>query len=229
MKLSKRLIQIDKMVATHYSHIWDCCCDHGYLGAALLDRQAAKDIHFVDIVPKLMQELAAKLEQFHSSGQVRAHTHCQDVAAIPLGQYSGRQLIIIAGVGGDLMIRFITCLLDQHPTISLDFLLCPVHHQYALREALIERDLRLTSEALVEDNQRFYEVLLVSTDRTNASRKVSNVGSDIWVSNSEEKALCAQHYLTKTINHYKRIAKGKNDNIQPIINAYQAVTISRLT
>lgn len=53
------------MVTSEYTHIWDCCCDHGLLGAALLSRQAGSYIHFVDIVPELMSELKNKLQRFH--------------------------------------------------------------------------------------------------------------------------------------------------------------------
>lgn len=57
MKLSKRLQQIDHMVKHGYDHIWDCCCDHGFLGASLLEREAAAHIHFVDIVPELINNV----------------------------------------------------------------------------------------------------------------------------------------------------------------------------
>jgi len=49
------------MVTSQYEHIWDCCCDHGLLGYALLSRLNAMNIpcniHFIDIVPPLMAEL----------------------------------------------------------------------------------------------------------------------------------------------------------------------------
>ena len=54
------------MVKDDYYHIWDCCCDHGFLGASLLSNQKAKNIHFVDIVPELMSDIENKLQQFYS-------------------------------------------------------------------------------------------------------------------------------------------------------------------
>ncbi|HTG55937.1 MAG TPA: SAM-dependent methyltransferase, partial [Niabella sp.] len=56
-----------------YTHIWDCCCDHGLLGAALLSRQAAAHIHFVDIVPELMHELKNKLQRFFPADALTAN------------------------------------------------------------------------------------------------------------------------------------------------------------
>lgn len=74
LKLNKRLKQIEQMVTSDYTHIWDCCCDHGFLGAALLSRQAAMNIHFVDIVPELMDKLEKNCTNF-----IQGH--------IPLGKH----------------------------------------------------------------------------------------------------------------------------------------------
>lgn len=234
LKLGKRLQQIEKMVTVQqYGHIWDCCCDHGLLGCALLNRltettistNIVSNIHFVDIVPELMTELENKLQNFYSNSAIstRWKTHCQDVANLPLEQYEGKHLIIIAGVGGDLMIKLIEAIYQKHKNLNVDFLLCPVHHQFSLRSKLIELDFSLKDEVLVEDKQRFYEILLVSSasvaDNKEAS-KVSPVGDKIWQSNStihsNENSLkqslthaeIADIYLNKTLNHYQRMQKG---------------------
>ena len=149
LKLSKRLQQIEKMVTQQYDHIWDCCCDHGLLGFALLSSQISSTIHFVDIVPELMTEVEKKLERFCLSLPWKAH--CLDVAKLPLTQYQGKHLVIIAGVGGDLMMQFIEAIYQQHKNFNIDFLLCPVHHQFSLRQKLIELDFGLKNEVLLKD------------------------------------------------------------------------------
>ncbi|WP_198595364.1 SAM-dependent methyltransferase, partial [Vibrio lentus] len=50
MKLSNRLQTLHSLVSNDYQHIWDCCCDHGFLGVQLLSDNKAPLIHFVDIV-----------------------------------------------------------------------------------------------------------------------------------------------------------------------------------
>ena len=65
MKISQRLNLIESMVNNRYEHIWDCCCDHGLLGAKLLDNDRASVVHFVDVVPDLMREVSNKLERFY--------------------------------------------------------------------------------------------------------------------------------------------------------------------
>ncbi|WP_428664864.1 tRNA (adenine(22)-N(1))-methyltransferase [Photobacterium swingsii] len=224
MKLSKRLKTIEQMVTPEYDHIWDCCCDHGFLGAALLSRQAANNIHFVDIVPELMDELESKLQRFYTNSTSNWHTHCLSVAALPLAQYKGKHLIIIAGVGGDLMITFIEAIHKMYPEMDIDFLLCPVHHQHSLRQKLNTLDFNLKHEVLVEDNHRFYEVIFVSS-KSNQNNPVSLVGSHIWQADSDTQAKVTKHYLKKTLEHYQRIQHGNSMDVSHIIAAYQSITL----
>jgi len=230
LKLSNRLQEIEQMVTTQYNHIWDCCCDHGLLGCALLARQANENIlnniHFVDIVPEIMAQLDNKLHRFYSN--LAWETHCQDVTKLPLAKYDGNQLIIIAGIGGDLMIKFIESIYKQHKSLNIDFLLCPVHHQYALRQKLIELNFSLKKEVLIEDNQRFYEIILVSTTSDKKS-KINPIGDKIWQTESEKQTGIAEKYLSKTLKHYQRIQQGshqsKTNDVQHIIDAYKAITL----
>lgn len=230
MKLGKRLKHIESMVTTGYDHIWDCCCDHGLLGAALLSTQAAPFIHFVDIVPELMQQLKNKLDRFYAQDPASASNsqwriYCMDVAALPLQKFNGKHLIIIAGVGGDLMSELVKTILQNNPTIDIDFLLCPVHHQFTLRQQLIQLDLNLLNEALIVENQRFYEILLVSSNINNAHSTINPVGEIIWQSNNSEQSKIAADYLHKTLEHYKRMRLNSDSDVQHIIDAYSAVTL----
>ncbi|WP_252730826.1 tRNA (adenine(22)-N(1))-methyltransferase TrmK [Colwellia sp. E2M01] len=274
MKLSKRLQQIEQLVhasfraeINSYQHIWDCCCDHGLLGFSLLSHQVKLNassssksdfishskVHFVDIVPALMDNINDKLHRFYDTlksdnfdhtQNINPYwqTHCIDVAQLPLHDYEGKHLVIIAGVGGDLMIKFIEQLnrkySNKYNQLNLDYLLCPVHHQYPLREKLIELNFSLNDEVLIEDNQRFYEILYVSS----ASQLIKNptrinpVGDKLWLSTSTQQTEIAQKYRQKTLNHYSRIQQGlqhgkqeNNDHdinrIQNIIDAYSGITL----
>lgn len=229
VKLSKRLKKIDDMITSEYTHIWDCCCDHGLLGASLLSRRAGEHIHFVDIVPELMSQLESKLEKFYprSTWNDTWNTHCSDVSKLPLDKYTGKHLIIIAGVGGDLMIEFIDAIYKQHKALNIDFLLCPVHHQFSLRQKLIELDFGLINDVLVEENKRFYEMIYVSSEKE-LNQEVSIVGNNIWKYETEQQAKIVRKYLHKTLSHYQRIQQGNTQNVQHIIDAYNAIKISPL-
>lgn len=189
-----------------------------------------RNIHFVDIVPALMSELENKLYRFYSNSTWK--THCLDVAKLPLTGYKGSHLIIIAGIGGDLMIEFIKAIYQKHHNLNIDFLLCPVHHQFSLREKLIELDFSLKDEVLIEDNQRFYEIILVASTR-DESNKINPVGDRIWQCESKKQTDIADKYLSKTLKHYQRIQQGlqrsthqnTTNDVQHIIAAYNAVTL----
>ena len=142
-------------------------------------------------------------------------------------KYQGSHLVIIAGVGADLMINFINDICQQFPDLKIDFLLCPVNQQYALRKKLIALQCSLKNEALVADNGRYYEVILASTisktcHETNSkvNKPISPIGDDIWQAKSTQQAHVVKQYLAKTLNHYKRIQQGGKENVDDIICAY---------
>ena len=218
------------MVNEHYDHVWDCCCDHGSLGKALLLRQAADLVHFVDIVPHLMSQLTHNLEkEYPTLGIIDRkpswQTHCIDAAQLPLQDFSGKHLIIIAGIGGDLTTDLLIALRAEHPKIEIDFLLCPVYHQAKLRKYLIQSNASLVDEALVKERQQFYEVILVST-QPNTKSPVSPTGSLIWQCNNPEQVQIAKQYLAKIRVHYERAATKRKNEVIPILEAYNAITIT---
>ncbi len=155
MKLSKRLAQIEALITTDYDHIWDTCCDHGHLGTSLIAHQKAPSIHMVDIVPELITPLDDKLTRLFSNPYSPSNsdassppptqweTHCLNISALPLQQYPGKHLIIIAGIGGDLMIECMKSIISKHPALEIDFLVCPVRHLHTLRQQLIELKMTL--------------------------------------------------------------------------------------
>ncbi len=221
MKLGRRLKRLEAMVTSYYDHIWDCCCDHGLLGAALLSRRAASCVHFVDVVPALMQTLETRLQHFFPEQPARWQTHCIDAADLPLQHYSGTQLVIIAGIGGDFTRRMLSAICQANPALDCDFLLCPVHQQYDLRQQLMAMNFGLKSELLLEENRRCYELLLVST-RGDSRHPVSATGQQIWQADNAAQLKTVQRYHHKTLSHYQRMQQG-GAKVQHIMDAYRAV------
>ncbi len=222
LKLGKRLKQLDAMVPPGYDHIWDCCCDHGLLGATLLSRAAAPHIHFVDVVPALVSDLQVRLQQFQPASSATWTAHCIDAHALPLAQYDGRHLIIIAGVGGDLTGQLVEAIQAASSDLTIDFLLCPVRQQFALRNQLIRLNFALKHEALLEENRRYYEILFVSS-KTMLGSQISQVGELIWQAETPEQAEIARGYLTQTLNHYQRALLNAPAHAQHILQAYEMV------
>jgi len=219
LKTGLRLQQIQKMLSKRYDHIWDCCCDHGLLGFNLLNTQMAQHVHFVDIVPELLAEIRHTLEKHWQGPQHAWHVHCIDVAQLPIKDFSiaeqaDSHLIIIAGIGGELLIELLHALLPLCADYHLEFILCPVHHNYKLRQFLIAHDFGLIDERLVFENKRGYEILHVSHDIT---RPLSRVGGKMWDLSDLQHA----RHLQKTLGHYQRIATNPHSDVSDIINHYQ--------
>ena len=240
MKLSNRLQTLHSLVSNDYQHIWDCCCDHGFLGVQLLSDNKAPQIHFVDIVPSLMNGLEDKLTRYFPQDNSDQQTvtsqwqvYCMDVAAIPLQKHTGKHLVIIAGVGGDLTQKLVDDIHRQHPDKDIDFLLCPVHQQFELRSHLKALKLGLIDEVLIEENRRYYEILLISNNQGDAEKsqnvnEISSVGDKIWAPSCEQQLQISQQYKAKTLQHYLRIhqgqeKQGKPSEVKHIIDAYQAI------
>ena len=211
MKKSQRLQKIDEMVTQKYDHIWDCCCDHGLLGMSLLERRVTGVVHFVDVVETLILGLTESLKTYADGLQWQ--THCIDVAQLPLSKNESH-LIIIAGVGGDLLIDLVGSITNKYPELNLEFILCPVHHNYQVREALINLNYSLVNESLVKENKRFYEIIHVVR---HGNQSLSLTGSEMW----DFKRVEDREYLQLILAHYERMGNNPSLNVQPILTAYR--------
>lgn len=220
LKLSHRLEQINQMVTDQYDQIWDCCCDHGFLGVALLQRSAAKKVHFVDVVPSLTESIQAQLECLPAAvlGGCDWQVHCMDVSTLTLPVSEGRQLVIIAGVGGDLTLQLAQAITRNHPNQDLDFMLCPVRQHYQLREGLAELGYGLLNERLLRENKRFYEVIHVSN---RSDRPISPIGDLMW---DLSRPLDCE-YLSRTIAHYERSGRSGAQQAEQILARYRALQL----
>lgn len=223
VKIGRRLQEIEAMISSQYTHIWDCCCDHGLLGFSLLNAQAAQTIHFVDIVPELLNQIRETLYKYWKGDDAGWQVHCIDAGKLPLKQFSSqpktdKHLIIIAGIGGDLLIELLHSLQPLCGSYHIEFILCPVHHNYKVRQFLMANHFALHNETLAFENKRGYEILHVSRQ---ASEPLSAVGSKMWdLSNPSHR-----QYLNKTIAHYQRIAKNPNIDVMTIIKDYQQLLV----
>ncbi|EPJ46254.1 MAG: hypothetical protein OFPII_21940 [Osedax symbiont Rs1] len=227
MKISKRLLAIDEMIKRPYQQIWDCCCDHGLLGMTLLKRGAAQQLHFVDRVPVIMEQLTTKLniEFPYACGADQWQVHCIDVLELPLADSSTEQaqLIVIAGVGGEQTQLIVQHLLARFPAHHLEFLLCPLRHQYKLRAALQFLELRLIDERLVKENKWCYEIIHVGKHlfEPTATALIA-AGSKMW----NNPGQLHSHYLQQCINHYRRALRNcvfdqqKQAELHSILNEY---------
>lgn len=216
-KLSRRLEALVEHCDGEYQHIWDMCCDHGYLGMTLIKKHPSANIHFVDIVPSLTKEVSSNLERFFAQDSARLHVSCQDVVDAPLSEFAGTTLVVIAGIGGELMMSMITALREKHAHRNVDFLLCPVNETYLLRRQLSKLNLNKLEETLVEDGGRYYEVIKVSTQN---GTNLSLFGDDIW---QHEQSL---RYSRQLVTHYEQRMRNDVEKWADCLNGYQEINAS---
>jgi tRNA (adenine22-N1)-methyltransferase len=200
LKIGKRLSQLDAAIKQRYTIIWDCCCDHGFLGMSLLQRNAAKTVYFVDVLKQPMKQLTEKLQQNFPIPDFSWKVFCCDLKSVEIPQQNN-QLFIIAGVGGDKIIEFVKSIFSKTKTLQADFLICSVHGNYRVRELFIELGYKLVDETIIQENKRFYELIYVSK---NSQNEISNTGSIMWDWSNQEH----QEYLDKTISHFEKKAQA---------------------
>lgn len=237
-KLGARLSTIEALISEDYVYIWDCCCDHGLLGINLLTCNAAPNIHFVDVSPELIEQLERKLES-HFTGMLwmkrQWRTYCHDASDIKISKLTGKHLIVIAGVGGDLTRDIVSSLIEDFNgsahDYELDFLLCPIRQHYMLREYLKELGCRSKKEVLVEENKRIYEVMLVTYlsnrtgDRDQSFPLVCETGNEIWHPFDAKQKTIAKRYLDLLVNHYSRATESGSLDAMKRLIAYQSIEI----
>lgn len=215
---SKRLQLMADMVHGDYSHIWDCCCDHGLLGFEIMKRQSSK-VHFVDCEKRLTDALQLRLETYCpelSQWQV----HCEDVCQMALPEES-KQLVIIAGVGGDTCIQMVQSILERHPEHRLDFMLCPVRQLELVRFSLASSAVGLLSDTFVEERGRYYEVLYL---RQNHSRPLGVIAQDLW----QPQNSLQRRYIEKRIDYLSHPSKTEHPERAAALRSYRALLQSDL-
>jgi tRNA (adenine22-N1)-methyltransferase len=218
VKLGRRLRRLDTMLEQHYSIIWDCCCDHGLLGMSLLERKLAEKVVFVDILSPQMALLEQDLQGRFPRDKFNWQVICQDVKDLEVPQVAP-QLFVIAGVGGNKTIQFIESLCAALPNVPFDLLICSVHGNYAVRNALAEHGFGLKREQIVLENNRFYEAIYVSQ---NSTQPIIATGLTMWDRVNPDH----HRYWQKTLAHYRKKAVADPKAFEAIVADYEALLIT---
>ena len=201
------------MLKQRYSIIWDCCCDHGYLGMSLLQKKLADKVMFVDVLVPQLAQLKRKLNQRFPADKFDWEVLCQDLQEISVPK-ADAQLFIIAGIGSDSAIRFIDSLYASIPGGKFDLLVCSVHGSYCVRAALSRHDFRLKDERIILEKNRFYEGIYVSQT---ADTKIMNTGAAMWDWLNPEH----REYAYRLAGHYSKKAKTDSEKFQLISDDYK--------
>jgi len=205
----------------------------------LLFNKIDAQVHFVDIVPELMDKLEQQLQQYFPITPDLPDTwkvHCIDVAKLPIEAHEGRHLVIISGVGGDLTSELLNAIHQSKPCANIDYLLCPANRPQYVRRTLIELGFYCLEEQLVEENKRYYEVLTVSADAERwgstsdsaiSPQPVSLLGDKFWQPRTPEALDIATRYRQQTLAHYQRMQRSGDPQAAKMVEAWERIAIQQ--
>ena len=152
--LSKRLRAIADYVPAQ-AVMADIGTDHGYLPVSLLKEQKIEFAVLCDINKKPLERACAHAREENipkSQYLARLGNGLEACLDLPL------QGITISGMGGSLMVE----ILEAYPekVASLEWLIvAPNFAPWLLRECLSKQGFKVKKETVVEENQKFYEIL----------------------------------------------------------------------
>lgn len=159
-KLSKRLSFILKLAPSSGDAFYDLCCDHGQLGYAVAATCDYKEIFLIDQVKSIIDKISKNSLASDIPKSVAINYRCLDARKLKIDQ-NYKNVISIAGIGGELAIKMVENLLEQLK--ETDTLVISAHNNInKLRAYLIEKNLNLVDEGLIADNKKFYEVIVIN-------------------------------------------------------------------
>lgn len=214
--MGKRLRVLEAAVSGSYDRVWDCCCDHGFLGRALLISGKARYLVLVDHLANLKAPLQALMaDQDPASFDIRI----TDAAGLTLSQ-ARDELVIVAGVGPETILSIVAGLCAGNDCRDTEFLLSPTGDVLNLRRQLRAIGFALMGEGFVSERGRGYPYLKVTLSRQRASETLTDLGH-FW-----NPACPDQHrYLSQLQAHYQRQLNrpAMRDQVGPALAALENV------
>lgn len=150
----KRLNSILSLDVNPPNHIYDLYTDHGKIGLAFSKKFKEAFLTFIDIRSHLINDLENK----YSFNQLYSFK-TQDAN---LTKFKNKSLVLMCGVGGNLIISCLESYLKQENIHTHEFIICATMHTLELRKFLQDNDFIQKDFKVADENGRCYEVLLVS-------------------------------------------------------------------
>lgn len=203
LSLGKRLSALYELVDADNTHFYDLCCDHGQLGFAIHETKNPLNTTLNDRVKPICDKLSRKISTNQYSKINVLNQNASEIK-LDINEY---KFIVVAGVGGPLVINIIKNLMNQITNKDV-FLLSPHTKIHEVRKFLIENSFELIKEHYCYENGKHYEMLKVRHGTKDSN--ISLIGHDIWKESNQYK----QNYLSEMIKYYE--TKLKHNDAQDI-------------
>lgn len=192
--MNKKRISFLASLTKGFNTLVDIGCDHGYTIKEALEKQAVKYAYALEVNEKPLEkakqtlkeaELLEKVSFFLSDG-LKSFNEFFDVA-------------IISGMGGRLISSILEVSKDKFKGKCL--ILEPQSDNYLVRMWLMLNNFNITSEYTLEENNKYYEIIVANPGQSNYSWLDLNYGPILRL---EKSNLFMKHY--KKILNIKRNA-----------------------
>ena len=152
-KLSLRLTEIIRLCGTGRT-VADIGCDHAFVCIKLIEENAFEKAIAMDI---RSGPLAAAGANIRSAG-LEDHIETRLSDGLEELKPGEADTVLIAGMGGDLIMRIIGCGMDRLAGINR-LVLGPQSHVPEVRAFLHENGFRITDESFIRDDGKYYSLL----------------------------------------------------------------------
>lgn len=162
MKVSRRIESLSELIINErYQKVLDTCCDHGLIGLKILKEHHAsfQELILIDIIKPIIEKLdnSTIIADIPNACPIIS-TKVQCVKNI---SFSNQDLVIMAGVGADLILSAISTHLENKMKPKHYLISAHTKHTW-LREKLREMGLHLLKEHLIFEDNIHYDHMLLS-------------------------------------------------------------------
>lgn len=126
----------------------DVACDHGYCAEYMLENGLCESAVISDISDKSLSKAEKLLSRYIKNGR------CQSVCCDGLEKIDNADLVLIAGIGGEEIVRIL-----KNSYIPQSFVFQPMKNAETLRAYLIENGCRISLDDIFTDGKNYYFVI----------------------------------------------------------------------
>ncbi len=169
--LNKKLKAIAKLINKE-DIVLDTCCDHAYLAIYLKKNNLAKEVYASDISAEALKGAIKNIEEAKVDIKTYLADGFKNIANKTINT------VVIAGVGENVVKNILTKIPDNISKIIIS----SNNRHYEIRKRLAQLNFKLTYEEVVEENKKFYPIMVYVKGQDNLSKQSLRYG----ISNNKE-------------------------------------------
>ncbi|MDE7453479.1 MAG: class I SAM-dependent methyltransferase [Clostridia bacterium] len=191
----------------------DVACDHGYCTKFMLDNRLCDKAIVSDISEKSLSKAQILLEDYIRSGV------CSAVCCDGLEKVRGADLVMIAGIGGEEIIKILS-----NAEIPQNFIFQPMKNAKELRSFLLVSGCHITCDDIFTDGKKYYFII---KGKNRGSKQSYSKAQLEYGADSLKNPVFSDFLKTEIKKKKSYLSRGLNEssreNIQKSIDFMQGV------